>query len=211
MIGWADDPNSPITPAVVCKIDTGIVAADGIEKKIPARIYVDDALLLVHSKWQILMKLAALIMAISVVIGEPDTMVRQCPLAMDEWEELVIGPVQTMLGLVIDTYQLTVSIPSNHVNRVLLLLNNTWHYCGRKQFTVSEAQILTGKLGHLAQGATWIFHLLSHLYASIVYALSENKRLLLESLREFQDIVNSLKKGTYLGTNTNEIGTSPLQ
>ena len=84
-----------------------------------------------------------------------------------------------------------------------MLLNNTWH-CGRKQCTVSKAQKLTGKLGHLAQGATWIFHLLSHLYASIAYALSKIKRLLLESLREFQDIVNSLRKGTYLGTNTNE-------
>jgi hypothetical protein len=61
---------------------------------------------------------------------------------------------------------------------------------------VSKAQKLTGKLGHLAQRATWIFHLLSHLYASIVYALSENKRLLLEPLIEFQDIVNSLKNGS---------------
>ncbi len=155
-------------------------------------------------KWQILIKLAALIRAIFVVMGEPDTMVRQCPLAsMDKWEELVIRPVQTMLGLVIDTYQLTVGIPSNYVNKVLLLLSNTWH-CGKKQFTVSKAQKLTGKLGHLVQGVTWIFHLLSHLYASIVYALFKNKRFLLESLREFQDIVNSLKKGTYLRTNTNE-------
>ncbi len=93
---------------------------------------------------------------------------------MDKWEELGIGPVQTMLGLVIDRYQLTVSIPSNYVNNVLLLLNNTWH-CGRKQFTVSKSQKLTGKLGHLAQGTMWIFHLLSHLYASIAYALSKNK------------------------------------
>jgi hypothetical protein len=108
-----------------------------------------------------------------------------------------------MLGLVINTYQLTVGIPSNYVNEVLLLLNNTWH-CGRKQFMVFKAQKLTGKLGHLVQGTTWIFHLLSHLYASIAYALSKNKRLLLKSLREFQDIANSLKKGTYLGTNTNE-------
>jgi hypothetical protein len=112
-----------------------------------------------------MMKLATLIEAIFVVMGEPDTTARQCPLAMDKWEELVIGPVQTMLGLVIDTYQLTVGIPSNYVNKVLLLLDNTWH-CGRKQFRVSEAQKLTGKLGHLAQGAAWIFHLLSHLYAS---------------------------------------------
>ncbi len=43
-----------------------------------------------------------------------------------------------------------------------------------------------------------------HLYASIAYALSEIKRLLLKSLREFQDILNSLKKGTYIGTNTYE-------
>jgi hypothetical protein len=62
------------------------------------------------------MELATLIKAIFVVMGEPDTTVRQCPLAMDKWEALVIGvirPVQTMLGLVVDTYQLTVSIPSN--------------------------------------------------------------------------------------------------
>jgi hypothetical protein len=159
MIVWVElDPNTPITPAVACKINNGIFAADGIEKDLPVQIYVDDALLLGHSKWQILMKLAALIEAIFGIMVEPDTMVRQCPLAMDKWEEMVIGPVQKMLGLVIDTCQLTVSIPSNYVNELLLLLNNTW-YCGRKQFTVSEAQKLTGKLGHLTEGTTWIFHL----------------------------------------------------
>jgi hypothetical protein len=181
IIGWVElNLNIPITLAVACKMNTGIVATDGIEKNLPVQIYVDDALLLGHSKWQILMKLATLIKAIFIVMGEPDTTVRQCPLAMDKWEELGIRPVQTMLGLVIDTYQLTVSIPSNNVNKVLLLLNNTWH-CGRKQFRVSKAQKITGKLGHLAQGVTWIFHLLSHLYASIAYALSKNKRLLLKS------------------------------
>ncbi len=89
------------------------------------------------------------------------------------------------------------------MNKVLLLLNITWH-CGQKQFTPSKAQKLTGKLEHPVQGATWIFHLLFHLYASIVYALSKNKWLLLEYSREFWDIVNSLKNGTYLGANTNE-------
>jgi hypothetical protein len=41
---------------------------------------------------------------------------------------------------------------------------------------VKEAQELTGKLGHLTEGANWIFHILTHLYASIAYALSKNKR-----------------------------------
>jgi hypothetical protein len=75
----------------------------------------------------------------------------------------------------------------------------THTHSGRKQFTVLETQKLTGKLAHLAQGVTWIFHLLCHLYASIAHALSKNKRLLLKSSREFQEIVLSLKKRTYLG------------
>ncbi len=196
-------PTPPLPLAIACKINTGILDADEIEMNHPAQIHMDDALLLRHSKWSILIKIATLIEAIFVVMGELDTTVRQCPLAMDKWEEFVIGPVQTMLGPVVNTYQLTIGIPSNYVNKDLSILNNTWH-CGRKQSTVSEAQKLTGKLGHLMQGTTWIFHLLSHLYASIAYALSKNKRLLLKSSREFQDIVNSLKKGTYLGTNTKE-------
>ncbi len=154
MIGWEElNPNTPITPAVVCDINTGIVPIDGTKKNLPAQIYVDDAILLGHFKWQIMIKLATLIKAIFIVMGTPDTTSRQCSLAMDKWEELVVGPVQTMLGLVIDTYQPTVGIPSNYMSKVLLLLNNTWH-CGQKQFTVSKAQNLTGKLGHLAQGMT---------------------------------------------------------
>jgi hypothetical protein len=85
MNGWAElDPNTPITPVVACKINTGIVSINGVEKKLQAGIYVDNALLLEHSKLQILMKLAAPIKAIFAVIGKPDTTVRQCPLAMDK-------------------------------------------------------------------------------------------------------------------------------
>ena len=67
----------------------------------------------------------------------------------------------------------------------------------RRCFTFGEAQKLTGKLGHLAEGANWVFHLLTHLYASIAYALSENKRLLSDTSPEFHDICLSLKTGTF--------------
>ena len=76
------------------------------------------------------------------------------------------------------------------------LLNNNGH-ADRKQSIVLEAQKLTGKLGHLAKGSTWIFHLLSHLHTSIAHALSENKCLLLESSREFREIVIFLKTGSF--------------
>jgi hypothetical protein len=46
---------------------------------------------------------------------------------MDKWLELVIGPKQTMLGLIINTNRLTVTIPPKYFQKVLKLLNSTWH------------------------------------------------------------------------------------
>ena len=98
------------------------------------------------------MALAALIEAIFVVLGKADTAVRQCPLALDKWVEMVVGPIQTMLGLNLDTNKLMDAIPGSYVSDVHNLINTPWHKkC--QTFIVSEAQQLTGKLGHLAEGA----------------------------------------------------------
>jgi hypothetical protein len=97
-----------------------------------------------------------------------------------------------MLGLIINTNRLTVAIPPKYLQEVLELLNSTWH-TNQHCFKVSEAQKLTGKLAPLAEGANWVFHLLSHFYLSIAYALSENKRLLTESSAEFQDIILAMR------------------
>jgi hypothetical protein len=142
------------------------------------------------------MVLAATIKAIFIVMGKPDVAVRQCPLAMNKWLELVIRPKQTMLGLIINTNRLTVAIPPKYLQEVLLL-NSTWHpnqHC----FKVSEAQKLTGKLARLAEGANWVFHLLSHLYSSIAYALSKNKRLLTKLSAEFQVIVLAIQTNAFV-------------
>jgi hypothetical protein len=88
---------------------------------------------------------------------------------MDKWGILHVAPIQTMLGLIINTNRMIVSVPDGHIQGVHLLIDSTWHtHC--QQFTVKEAQELTEKLGHLAEGENWVFHLLTHLYASIAYA-----------------------------------------
>ncbi len=56
-----------------------------------------------------------------------------------------------MLGLVIDTNRMTVSVPDDYIQSVCLLIDSTWH-THHQRFTVKEAQELTGKLGHLAEG-----------------------------------------------------------
>jgi hypothetical protein len=129
-------------------------------------------------------------------MGKPNDSVRQCPLAMDKWNKLVIGPRQVGLGLIIDTNRLTVTIPLKYLKEVCDLLDSTWHP-NRRRFKVSEAQKLTGKLARLAEGANWVFHLLSHLYSSIAYALAENKRLLMESSQEFRNIILSIQTGAF--------------
>ncbi len=162
----------------------------------PARIYVNDALVLALSKCHKMQVLAALIEAIFIIMGKPDTTVQQRPLAMDKWLELIVTPKQRMLGLIINTNTFTVGIPPDYVKEVLNLINTTWHlhhHC----FTIGEAQRLTGKLGHLAEGAQWVFHLLTHLYASIAYGLAENKRLLVNSSPKFRSICLSLKTGNF--------------
>jgi hypothetical protein len=89
-----------------------------------------------------------------------------------------------------------VAILAKYRAEVLHLLNSTWHI-HRHCFKVSEAQKLTGKLARLAKGANWVFHFLSHLYSSIAYALSENKRLLVESLQEFCDMILVIQSGKF--------------
>ena len=71
---------------------------------------------------------------------------------MDKWLELIVAPKQRILGLIIDTNTLTVGIPPNYIKEVPNLINTTWHL-HRHCFTVGEVQRLTGKLGHLAEGA----------------------------------------------------------
>ena len=185
-----------ITPAISCALNKGILDDQCNRAVLPARIYVDDALMLAIDRAQMELTLSALIEAIFVVMGKPDTQVRQCPLAMDKWLDLTIGPRQVMLGLIVDTTTMTVSLPEAYISEVLDLLNSTWHP-SRRSFTVQEAQTLTGKLGHIAEGAHWVFHLLTHLYASIALALANNKHFLQQSSREFRDIVHSLRTGRF--------------
>ena len=147
----------------------------------PARIFINDSLMFALSKRHVEldrehmdMTLAAMIEAIFAVMGEPDITIRQCPLAMDKRLELIVKPIQTMIGLVIDTNRLTVAIPQQYIDEVRELLASTWH-ADRKSFTVNKAKKLTGKLGHLAEGAPWVHHLMTQMYASIAKALAANK------------------------------------
>jgi hypothetical protein len=112
MISWAPlNPAPDLAKVVPCSINTGVLNDQGMKVPLPARIYIDDALTLTTSKESMEQILAALIEAIFVIMGAPDTSVCQCSLAMDKWEKLQVPPIQTMLGLEIDTNRMPVRVP----------------------------------------------------------------------------------------------------
>jgi hypothetical protein len=148
MISWAPLDLAPdLARAIPCSINTGLLDNQGNRVPLPARLYVDDALTLAISKENMEQVLAALIEAIFVVMGIPDTSVCQCSLAIDKWEKLHVTPIQTKLGLLINTNRMIVSIPDDYIQGICLLIESTWH-ADCQQFTVKEAQELSGKFGH---------------------------------------------------------------
>ncbi len=116
MLKWEEiDPFAKLTPAYSCTINRGLIDDTENWIDLPARIYVDDALMLALDVDHMKMVLAAMTKDICVVMGKLDVPVRQCHLAMDKWLEMVIGPKQTMLGLIINTNGLTIAIPANYL------------------------------------------------------------------------------------------------
>jgi hypothetical protein len=138
------DPSAELTPTFSCTINSGIMDDVGNWMDLPALIYVNNALMLALNVDHMKMVLAATIEAIFVVMGKLDVAARQCPLAIDKWLELMIGPKQAMLEPIINTNRLTIAIPAKYLQEVLDLLNSTWHP-NQRCFKVSEAQKLMGK------------------------------------------------------------------
>ena len=86
----------------------------------------------VRKSW-ILKLLAAIIEEIFVVCSHPDIDVRQCPLSLEKWDELIVGPRQIILGLVVDTNEMTVRMSDEYLSEVRVLITEKWN-CKRKFF-----------------------------------------------------------------------------
>jgi hypothetical protein len=196
---WSDDlsPRPDLTKAIPCNINKGVINDKGILLPMTANIYVDDILAAAARRTNLLRLLAAVIEAIFTVCGFPDIAVRQCPLSLEKWHELIIGPRQIVLGLVIDTNTMTVGISEDYINKVRDLLNN-WDP-SKRFFKVNDMQKLVGKLARLGEGAPWIFKLMSHLYTSLAFALKSNTELLEKSSSGFRDLVKQITTKTFSG------------
>jgi hypothetical protein len=109
MLVWGDDDNPvcKLVQAFKCPLNPGALDQHG---PLEAYIYVDDILASGVGKQNILRLLAAIIEAVFIVCGCLMIEVRQCPISIEKWLELVIGTAQTVLGLTVDTNLMIVGI-----------------------------------------------------------------------------------------------------
>jgi hypothetical protein len=161
-----------LVKAYPCGVNEGIL----VGSKLTAIIYVDDILGAATFKENMIRLLAAIIEGIFTVCRRPDMAVRQCPLSLEKWHELIVGPKQIILGLVVDMSKMTVGIIDEYLDQVQLLLSQ-WDR-NQRFFKVHGMQKLVGKLARLGEGAPWIFKLMSHLYTSLAFSLKNNAELL---------------------------------
>ena len=159
-------------------------------KNTPHRLFVDDDVYAeVLKKHRVLQAIASGIEAIFIILGESNLAHRQGPIAWDKLFEMVINHTNKILGLIIDTRKMTVSIPQEFIDTVITLLRTVWHP-KRKSFKVKEIEILTGMLADISNTPPWLRHLLSQLYTSAGYALGANRRQLLCTKKSFREQIN---------------------
>lgn len=185
-------PETVFERAHPCSINQGCCDEEGNQRPIGTNIYVDDCLIAaVH--FHMVRLLRAVIEAIFVVCGRPDTSRRQCALAMDKWEGLLISYHSVLLGLLFNSRTLTVAMTKEYLQELRDLLKKTWHK-SRKSFFINELEVLLGKCARLGEAANWVYHLMTHMYTSSSFALRENREFLGKNSPNFVAHLKKIKE-----------------
>ena len=184
-------PQHKLVQATKCSKNPGVFDEGGRRLPTPHCMYVDDNLLADIDSY-LNRAVASAVEATYVVMGRPRLDLRPSALALDKLDELIISTRQVLLGYIFDTREMTVSIPPVFRKEVATLLQNTWH-SHRESFTLHELELLVGKLGRIAQVFRPLYYLMSHLYASVAYALRENRAFLMSSNKEFREMMKRAK------------------
>ena len=196
-ITWDDPTDRPFVKAMACALNQGVIGQGGKLKPPKGNIYVDDILNAGVTRQYVERLLAATFEAIFAVCGQPKIEVRQCPLSLKKWWGTIVGPRQTVLGLIIDTNTMTVGLPKEYRDEVRHMLDS-WKK-ERQYFRCPDMQKLVGKIARLGEGAPWIFKIMSHLYTSLAFALQSNKAFLEASSPKFKALVNQIQKKQFNG------------
>jgi hypothetical protein len=110
---------------------------------------------------------------------------------------MIIGPINRILGHIIDNHWLMANTPNDFLTPLWHHLATTWGpHC--QSFTILEAETLAGQLGHVSFASPWLKHLMPHIYHSLVSALTLNHSHLISSSASFHFVIKQIKQSAYL-------------
>ena len=134
----------------------------------------------------------ASIEAVFLLLGDSELDKRQDPISFDKLLEMIVAPIDRVLGHIINTHRMTVSTPDDFIKEVTHLLETTWgpH---RFRFFINKAEELAGKLGHIEYAAPWLHYLMTHIYSSLAKALGLARHDLIKSSRTFREALKLIK------------------
>ena len=151
----------------------------------PHHVFVNDDIYLdVFDTVHVEQAISASIELIFILLGKSDLDLWQDPISWDKLEEMIVATCNKVLGLILNTCNMTISIPDDFIASLNTLLKTTWgpH---RKSFSAQEAAELAGKLGHASIGAPQLKLMVAHVYTSLASALWFNKSFLINSNKFF--------------------------
>jgi hypothetical protein len=197
-----------------------MIDANGKPVRTPHGFYAnDDIYLNIADIRRFKQAIAANIEAIFILLGDSNTALLQDPISWDKLHELLVAPVNCILGLVLDLCCMTVGILPEFISSTVTLLRTTLgpHRCS---FNVKEAEELTCKLNHIAFGEPWLKYLLGSIYSSLAAALHLNHLHLVHTSPRFHatlcDIHSATattkgdtKRAFYFGANACSVHGSP--
>ena len=148
--------------------------------------------------------MAASLESLYLTLGFPDETKRRSPLSIDKFYQAKCSWVKEQLGLIINTRDMTISLPQAKVDRLLKMLDTTWH-TNRKTFTLMEGTVLLGFLEHAAQICLWgrylygtLRHLVNLCLKQAITSVKKRKNVqdMLQLVRdapssEVRDLINS--------------------
>merc|ERR1712194_796331 len=124
--------------------------------------------------------------------GRSDLAKRQDPVAWDKMIDQMVSHLSTILGHVVNTRLMEVSIPQAYIARTLAAL--TPFHRGRKAFKLKEMEQLTGMLVYIACTVPWLRFLLSQMFSSVAAAVGDRRRKRRHASIRPHDHISSTKR-----------------
>jgi hypothetical protein len=180
----------PPVVAKACAFRKGVLDPAGKPKPTPQRSFVDDLIyadVYETTRSRMEQAVAAGIEAIFILLGRSDLAKRQDPVAWDKMVDQMVSHLSTILGHVVNTRLMEVSIPQAYIARTLAAL--TPFHRGRKAFKLKEMEQLTGMLVYIACTVPWLRFLLSQMFSSVAAAVGDNKSYLLKTSKAFRQML----------------------